>query len=236
MTYKLSITFLDEWKISTRKNLARVAANQQSSWRSSGSSGRKRERARARETRPPLACLLLARPFFLVPTTSKRLLRKLPRKRSWFSGVCRRKRRKLRNVVFATSVYKQPTILSTVSSKSYGGRKVSRQFQFVHGNFNLLTANFNFTPSNFNLPTIISIYSGKFQFYSRQFQFFFSATRLAHGILRFAHHLSATADDSGHRKSKRKIESRYLKSIFKVKSENQKSKVDLRTLMPVASE
>ena len=51
-----------------------------------GSSGRKGERARARETRgggegeetpSPLACLLLARPFFLVPTTFKRLLRRL---------------------------------------------------------------------------------------------------------------------------------------------------------------
>ena len=45
------------------------------------SSGRKRERARARETREralsPLAWLLLAHPFFLVPTTSKRLLRRL---------------------------------------------------------------------------------------------------------------------------------------------------------------
>ena len=109
---------------------------------------------------------------------------------------------------------------------------------------------------NFNLFTAISIYSRQFQFYSQQFQFahdnfnllteisilltaisiFFTATRLAHGIFRFAHHLSATADDSGHQNTKRKIESRYLKSILKVKSENQKSKVDLRTLMPVASE
>ena len=32
----------------------------------------------------PLACLLLARPFFLVPTTSKRLLRRLLRRRSHF--------------------------------------------------------------------------------------------------------------------------------------------------------
>ena len=40
---------------------------------------RKRERARARETHDgcPLACLFLARPFFLVPTASKRLLRRL---------------------------------------------------------------------------------------------------------------------------------------------------------------
>ena len=38
-----------------------------------------RDNGRSRETREgcPLACLLLARPFFLVPTTSKRLLRRL---------------------------------------------------------------------------------------------------------------------------------------------------------------
>ena len=40
--------------------------------------GRARGRhARAEEASSPLACLLLARPFFLVPTTSKRLLRRL---------------------------------------------------------------------------------------------------------------------------------------------------------------
>ena len=46
-----------------------------------GSSGRKKGGARQRETREgrgrPLACLLLAHPFFLAPTTSKRLLRRL---------------------------------------------------------------------------------------------------------------------------------------------------------------
>ena len=46
-----------------------------------GSSGRKKGRAHERETREgrgrPLKCLLLAHPFFLVPTTSKRLLRRL---------------------------------------------------------------------------------------------------------------------------------------------------------------
>ena len=35
--------------------------------------------------------------------------------------------------------------------------------------------------------------------------------------------------DSGHQKSKIKIKSRYLKSIFKVKSENKKFKVNLQT-------
>ena len=41
---------------------------------------RENEHARGRHARgatSPLACLLLARPFFLVPTTSKRLLRRL---------------------------------------------------------------------------------------------------------------------------------------------------------------
>ena len=46
---------------------------QQPAQQARGSSGRKRERARARETRT--RCFLLARSFFLVPTTSKRLLR-----------------------------------------------------------------------------------------------------------------------------------------------------------------
>ena len=69
--------------------------------------------------------------------------------------------------------------------------------------------------------------------YSRQFQFFHGNT---HGIFRFAHHLSTSAADSGHQKSKRKIKSRYLMSIFKMKSGNQKAKVDSRTLMPVDSE
>ena len=53
--------------------------------RSSGSSGRKRERARARETRilPSRVSFSRAR-FFLVPTTSKRLLRRL--NRGWISS------------------------------------------------------------------------------------------------------------------------------------------------------
>ena len=44
---------------------------------------RENGRARGRHARgatSPLACLLLARPFFLVPTTSKRLLRRLTTK------------------------------------------------------------------------------------------------------------------------------------------------------------
>ena len=88
----------------------------------------------------------------------------------------------------------------------YSGPKVSRQFQFTHSNFNLLTA-----------------------IYSWQFQFTHSNFILLTAIFRFARYLSTTAADSGHQKSKRKIKSWYLKSIFKVKSENQKSIVDLRT-------
>ena len=65
--------------------------------------------------------------------------------------------------------------------------------------------------------------------YSQQFHFTHSNFNLLTAIFRFAHHLSTTAADSGHQKSKRKIKSWYLKSIFKVKSENQKSIVDLQT-------
>ena len=46
-----------------------------------GNSGRKKGRVREREicegTGKPLACVLLAHPFFLASTTSKRLLRRL---------------------------------------------------------------------------------------------------------------------------------------------------------------
>ena len=75
--------------------------------------------------------------------------------------------------------------------------------------------------------------------YSRQFQLRTAISIFygnAHGIFRFSHHLSTSAVDSDHQKSKRKIKSQYLKSVFKVKSENQTSKVDSRTLMPVGSE
>ena len=90
----------------------------------------------------------------------------------------------------------------------YSDPKVSWQFQIVHGNFNLLVT--------------ISIYS-------RQFHFTHSNFNLLTAIFRFAHHLSTTAANSDHQKSKCKIKSWYLKSIFKVKSENQKSIVALRT-------
>ena len=107
------------------------------------------------------------------------------------------------------------TLISTVAQKCHGNFNLlmaisncSRQFQFTHGNFNLLMA--------------ISIYSRQFHFTHRNFN-------LLPAIFRFAHHLSTTAADSDHQKSKCKIKSWYLKSIFKVKSENQKSIVDLRT-------
>ena len=97
----------------------------------------------------------------------------------------------------------------------YSGPKVSWQFQFTHGNFKLFTA--------------ISIYFMAISIYSRQFHFTHSNFNLLTTIFRFAHHLSTTAADSDHQKSKCKIKSWYLKSIFKVKSENQKSIVDLQT-------
>ena len=81
------------------------------------------------------------------------------------------------------------------------GPKVSRQFQFTHGNFSLLAAisfysqQFQFTHGNFSLPSPPVNYS------SRQWP---------------------------PKVKKRKIKSWYLKSIFKVKSENQKSIVDLQ--------
>ena len=124
-----------------------------------------------------------------------------------------------------------------MASKTVTRSICSRQFQFYSQPFQIVHDNFNWLTAISILFTAILIYSRQFQFYSRQFQLthgnfnFFTATRLAHGIFRFAHHLSATAADSGHQKSKPKIKSRYLKSIFKEKSENQKSKVDLRTLL-----
>ena len=118
-------------------------------------------------------------------------------------------------------------ILPKLPVTYYGGPKVSRQFKFTHGNF-------NFTYGNFNLFTAISIRSRQFQLVHGNFNLLRHGN--AHGICRFAHHLSTSAADSGHQKPKRKIKSRYLKSIFKVKSENQKLKVDSRTLMPVDSE
>ena len=62
---------------------------------------------------------------------------------------------------------------SSLHSISYGGPKVSRQFQFVHGNF-------NFTQGNFNLFTAISIYSRQFQFVQGNFNF-------THGNFNFTH-------------------------------------------------
>ena len=45
-------------------------------WVKERTGARKGDTRRVREL-PPLACLLLARPFFKVPTTSKHLLRRL---------------------------------------------------------------------------------------------------------------------------------------------------------------
>ena len=114
------------------------------------------------------------------------------------------------------------------NSNLYRGYTISvcsRQFQYAHGNFNFTHGNFNFTYGNFNftygdfnLLTAIS------QFYSRQLQFFHGN---AHGIFRFAHHLSATAADSG---LAPKVKTQNQKSIFKVdlQKEKVKIKIDLR--------
>ena len=133
-------------------------------------------------------------------------------------------------------------------ARQYGGPKVSQQFQFPHGNFNLFRAisicsrQFQFVQGNFNLLTAISIYPRQFQFAHGDFnllraisQFysegnfnFFTATLTAFfaslTTCRLRRPTVAT-----HQKSKRKIKSGHLKSIFKEKSENHKSKVDLRS-------
>ena len=95
--------------------------------------------------------------------------------------------------------------LAFLKTNTYGGPKVSRQFQFHHGNFNFVHGNFNFTTAistsftaisisprqfqfhhgnfnfvhgNFNFVTAISISSRQFQLRSRQFQ-------LRHGNFNF---------------------------------------------------
>ena len=96
----------------------------------------------------------------------------------------------------------------------------SRQFQFAHGNFNLLTAfsicsrQLQFTHSNFN-------------FTHDNFNFFHGN---AHGVFASLTTCQLRRPTVAmHQKSKRKIKSQCLKSIFKEKNENHKSKVDLRT-------
>ena len=72
---------------------------------------------------------------------------------------------------------------------------------------------------------------------SRQFQFL--TANNAHGIFRFAQHLS-TSDNFGGRQWPPKVKTQDQKSIFDVdlqrEKRNPKSKVDSRTLMPVDSE
>ena len=55
---------------------------------------------------------------------------------------------------------------------NYGGPKVSRQFQFAHGNFSFTHSNFNLTHGNFNLFTAISICSRQFQYTHGNFNLF----------------------------------------------------------------
>ena len=122
--------------------------------------------------------------------------------------------------------------------------------QKCHGNFNLFTAisicsrQFQFAHGNFNLLTAISIYSRPFQFYSRQFQFYlrrfqstdgnftillkalsiFSRQRSRHFSLR-----SPPVSYSRRQWPCTNVNTENQKSIFKEKSENHISKVDLRT-------
>ena len=121
------------------------------------------------------------------------------------------------NALSITTLAVLENLEGTVAQKCHGNFNLftaisicSRQFQFVHGNFNLFTAistlltaistcsrQFQFAHGHFNLLTAISIFNSN-----------------AHGIFRFDHHLSTSAADSGHQKSKRKFKSRCLKSIL----------------------
>ena len=94
------------------------------------------------------------------------------------------------------------------------GPKVSRQFQFTHG-ISICWRQFQFTHGNFSLLAAIS-------FYSQQFQF-------THGNFSLpSPPVNYSSRQWPPKVKKRKIKSWYLKSIFKVKSENQKSIVDLQ--------
>ena len=67
-----------------------------------------------------------------------------------------------------------------MAQKYHGKFKVSRQFQFTHGNLNLLTA--------------ISIYLRQFQFYSRQFQFTYAISILLTAISIYSWQFQFTYD------------------------------------------
>ena len=123
----------------------------------------------------------------------------------------------------------------------------SRQFQFAQGNFNLPTAisicsrqfqfthgNFNFTYGHFNLLTAISILLTAISIYSRQFRNFTQDTFNFFTATLTAFFASLTTCQlqpltvALHQTEKVKTQNQF-KSIFKEKSENHKSKVDLRT-------
>ena len=83
---------------------------------------------------------------------------------------------------------RQWVIGGRIESGSYGGPKVSRQFQSAHGNFNLFTA-------ISILLTAISIYSRQFRNFTQGTFNFFTATLTA--FFASLTTLSATAADSG---------------------------------------
>ena len=81
-------------------------------------------------------------------------------------------------------LYKQTPEYLRSRAQPYGGPKVSRQFQFHHGNFNFVHGNFNFITAisisprqfqlrhgNFNFTTAISTSFTAISISSRQFQF-----------------------------------------------------------------
>ena len=113
---------------------------------------------------------------------------------------------------FMLFYYSGPHVVCRLLVGEYGGPKVSRQFQFDHGNFNLVTAistsltaisiwsrlfqlrsrqfqfdhgNFNFTHGNFNLVTAISTSLTAISIWSRQFQFDHGNFNFTHGNLNF---------------------------------------------------
>ena len=137
----------------------------------------------------------------------------------------------LKNCKLKMSLLRWPKSVTAISILLKTISIFSRQFQYLQGNF-------NFTHDNFNFFTAISIYSRQFQFAHGNFNYFthgnfnlLSTISIYSTISFFQRQITLTAflNFASLTTSKRKIKSRYLKSIFKVKSENQKSKIDSRT-------
>ena len=80
---------------------------------------------------------------------------------------------------------KNPVRQALKDSNSYGGPKVSRQFQLRSRQFQFHHGNFNFVHGNFNFITAISISPRQFQLRSRQFQFHHGNFNFVHGNFNF---------------------------------------------------